>query len=164
MPVQRINMQRMRAQLVLHEGLHLMPYRCTAGKLTIGVGYNIDAHGPPFGMTMKALMLFGITERQATDLLDVQIQTFADELDKAVPWWRDHDEIRMRVLLDMAFMGVGNEKKGLLSFRNTLASMQAKNYDAAADGMMDSKWARDVKTRAPRLAAMMRTGKDSTDF
>ena len=35
-------MNRIKAQLVRHEGLRLKPYRCTAGKLTIGIGRNLD--------------------------------------------------------------------------------------------------------------------------
>ena len=35
-------LERIKAQLVRHEGLRLKPYRCTAGKLTIGIGRNLD--------------------------------------------------------------------------------------------------------------------------
>ncbi len=35
-------MDRIKAQLVRHEGLRLKPHRCTAGKLTIGIGRNLD--------------------------------------------------------------------------------------------------------------------------
>ena len=38
-------MNRIKAQLVRHEGLRLKPYRCTAGKLTIGIGRNLDDRG-----------------------------------------------------------------------------------------------------------------------
>ncbi len=38
-------MNRIKAQLVRHEGLKLKPYRCTAGKLTIGIGRNLDNCG-----------------------------------------------------------------------------------------------------------------------
>jgi hypothetical protein len=34
-------MNRIKAQLIRHEGLRLKPYRCTAGKLTIGIGRNL---------------------------------------------------------------------------------------------------------------------------
>ena len=33
------------AQLRLHEGERLFPYKCTAGRLTIGVGRNLDDRG-----------------------------------------------------------------------------------------------------------------------
>jgi len=38
-------LERIKEQLVRHEGLRLKPYRCTAGKLTIGIGRNLDDCG-----------------------------------------------------------------------------------------------------------------------
>ncbi|MDY0127369.1 MAG: hypothetical protein RBR69_04500 [Candidatus Cloacimonadaceae bacterium] len=38
-------MDRIKEQLVRHEGLRLKPYRCTAGKLTIGIGRNLNDCG-----------------------------------------------------------------------------------------------------------------------
>ena len=38
-------LNRIKAQLVRHEGMRLKPYRCTAGKLTIGIGRNLDDRG-----------------------------------------------------------------------------------------------------------------------
>jgi GH24 family phage-related lysozyme (muramidase) len=35
-------MIRIKAQLVIHEGLRLKPYLCTAGKLTLDSGPNLD--------------------------------------------------------------------------------------------------------------------------
>ena len=35
-------MDRIKEQLVRYEGLRLKPYRCTTGKLTIGIGRNLD--------------------------------------------------------------------------------------------------------------------------
>ena len=40
-----MNRDRLRAQLVLHEGSRLKPYRDTVGKLTIGIGRNLDDVG-----------------------------------------------------------------------------------------------------------------------
>lgn len=38
-------MTQLEAMLRLHEGEKLLPYKCTAGKLTIGVGRNLEARG-----------------------------------------------------------------------------------------------------------------------
>ncbi len=40
-----INRARLEKQLRADEGERLKPYRCTAGKLTIGVGRNLDDRG-----------------------------------------------------------------------------------------------------------------------
>ena len=50
-----INMEKMREQLVKHEGLRLMPYRCTSDKLTIGVGRNLDDRGISEATAMQML-------------------------------------------------------------------------------------------------------------
>jgi lysozyme len=136
-----MNITAMREELLLDEGLKLKPYRCTAGKLTIGVGRNLDD--------------LGITRAEALQMLDNDIQRTATELDARLPWWRTLDEVRQRVILNMAFnMGAPT----LLTFKNTLAAMQAGKYEDAAKGMLASRWAGQVGDRARRLAAMMAKG------
>jgi lysozyme len=130
-------------QLRLHEGERLKPYRCTAGKLTIGVGRNLEDRG--------------ITAQESAYLLGNDIDSHWRELVKAAPWVERLDEVRQRVLLDMAFnLGI----TGLLGFKNTLATIKAGNFEKAGTMMLDSKWARQVGRRADRLATMMATGKD----
>lgn len=48
-------------------------------------------------------------------------------------------------------------KKRLLKFVKMWVAIKAGDYEAAADEMLDSKWARQVKGRATELAQMMRT-------
>ena len=129
-------------QLRLHEGERLKPYRCTAGKLTIGVGRNLEDRG--------------ITAAESAYLLGNDIDSHWRELVRALPWVERLDEVRQRVLLDMAFnLGIG----GLLGFKNTLATIKAGDYQKAAAMMLDSKWARQVGRRADRLSGMMASGK-----
>ena len=129
----------MRAELVRDEGLRLRIYKDTVGKLTIGVGRNLDD--------------VGISKDEAYLMLDNDIQRTSDSLDKNLPWWKTLDEVRQRVILNMAFnMGINS----LLGFKNTLAAIQAGRYNDAADGMLASKWATQVGARATRLADMMR--------
>ena len=64
--------QRVAEQLVIDEGLRLKPYRCSAGKLTIGVGRNLDDRG--------------ITSSEAMMLLFNDIDDFWAKLLKALPW------------------------------------------------------------------------------
>lgn len=139
MAVDRAAMTR---QLRLHEGERLKPYRCTSGKLTIGVGRNLEDRG--------------ITAQESAYLLANDIEAEERALVKALPWVAQLDEVRQRVLLDMAFnMGIGT----LLTFKNTLATVRAGDYQRAAVMMLDSRWARQVGERAQRLSRMMATGK-----
>lgn len=136
-----MNLDAMRSELIRDEAMKLKPYRDSVGKLTIGVGRNLDD--------------VGISQVEAAQMLDSDIRRTADALDKALPWWRGLDEVRQRVLLNMAFnMGVA----GMLGFKHTLAAVQTGKYADAAAEMLDSKWAQQVGSRAQRLADMMIKG------
>ena len=84
-------------------------------------------------------------------------------LDRHLPWWKNMDEVRQRALANMAFnLGVGPSDEQptgkLLTFKNTLAAMARGDYEAAANGMSSSAWAKQVGIRATRLVEMMRSG------
>jgi lysozyme len=136
-------MNRIKAQLVRHEGLRLKPYRCTAGKLTIGIGRNLDDRG--------------ISQREAYVLLENDIQNCEKQLLDEIPEiYNGLDDVRKSVLLNMCFnLGI----KGLLEFKNTLAFIAAGDWERAANGMLASKWAKQVGKRAIELSEMMRKGK-----
>ena len=142
---------RLVEQLRLHEGERRKAYRDTVGKLTIGIGRNLDD---------KGLRRDEIEYLLANDIADARA-----DLDRYLPWWRGLDPVRQRVLIDMAFnMGMGSPGKGgLLSFVNTLSNIRQGRYAEAADMMLASKWAAQVGRRAVRLATMMRTGMDYTE-
>ena len=131
----------MRAELVRDEGLRLRIYKDTVGKLTIGVGRNLDD--------------VGISKDEAYLMLDNDIQRTSDSLDKNLPWWKTLDEVRQRVILNMAYnLGINS----LLGFKNTLAMIKTGKYTEAAAAMLNSKWAGQVGARAQRLAEQMAKG------
>lgn len=117
-----------------------MPYRCTSGKLTIGIGRNLDDNG--------------ITEQEAMILLHNDIVRVKNQLSH-LPEYLNLDEVRRTVLANMCFnLGIG----GLRTFKKMLSALDHGDYDKAADEMLESKWAHQVGKRAVRLARQMRTG------
>ena len=123
------------------EGYRAKPYRCTSGALTIGIGYNLDA-GMPFD--------------EAVLLMRHRIDKIRRALLERLEWFPKLNEARQAALLSMAYqMGLS----GLLSFKRTLASIAAGDYEQASRAMLDSKWARQTPERAQRTAYMMRYGK-----
>jgi lysozyme len=131
----------LRDQLLRDEGLRLHPYRDSVGKLTIGIGRNLDD--------------VGITPEEAFLLLDNDIETATLRLLEALPWTAGLDTIRLAVLINMTFnLGIG----GLVKFKNTLAMVQAGQYAEAGQAMLQSKWAKQVGPRADRLALQMESG------
>jgi lysozyme len=134
-----MNRQRVALQLLQDEGLRLKPYRCTAGRLTIGVGRNLDDRG--------------ISETEAFMLLDNDIGDCWTRLSANLPWVADAPENVQEVLVNMAF-NLGMD--GLLQFTTALGHLQACRYAEAAQAMLASKWTRQVGKRAERLAEMVR--------
>ena len=128
-------------ELTKDEGLILMPYRDTVGKLTLGIGRNIDD--------------VGISIDEANFMLENDIAKVIQQLDKSLPWWHDLSEIRQRVLCNMTFnIGI----KSLLKFTDTLNNIKIGNYKQAANNMRLSRWYKQVGARAERLAVMMEKG------
>lgn len=133
-------------QLVFHEGLRLKPYKCTSGKLTIGVGRNLEDRG--------------ITTEEAMMLLRNDIEEVVSHLSKKLIW-RDLSEVRQRVLADMAFQ-LGLE--GLMKFKETLNAIHSAEYQKAAEKMRQSRWYAQTPKRAARLAKMMATDQDAPEL
>lgn len=128
-------------QLILDEDVRLKPYTCPAGKLTIGVGRNIEDNG--------------ITYEEAMMMLDNDITRVVEELKRNLPFYESLDEVRQGVLINMCFnLGIGR----LLGFQKTLRHIEDGDYDKASIEMLDSRWAVQVGTRAKRLSRQMRTG------
>ena len=125
-----------------HEGLRLKPYRCPAGKLSIGYGRNLED--------------VGILEAEAEVLLRNDVRRAVDTATRCAA---DHgvlfealSEDAKVVLTDMAF-NLGFRLKG---FRKMFAALREGDYEGAAREMLDSRWARQVGKRARELAEIMK--------
>ncbi len=126
--------------IILHEGERLHPYRCPAGRLTIGVGRNIEDNG--ISRDESRMLLRNDIERSRREL-----STFA--------FSRKLCPVREAVLLDMLFnLGLTRFK----SFRKMLVALGQGDYNKAAEEMVNSFWYNQVGNRAKRLVEMMRTG------
>lgn len=132
---------RLRDQLEIDEALKLKPYKDSVGKLTIGIGRNLED--------------VGITGDEAMYLLNNDIDRVYAELTRNFPWFNSLNHVRQNVLMNMCFnIGIGK----LHGFKNTLDHIKNGKYKEAAEAMLDSKWATQVGKRANRLAKMMETG------
>ena len=126
--------------LISDEGLRLKPYRCTAGKLTIGIGRNLDD--------------VGISEAEAKLLLMNDIIKVNTAL-RANQTFNNLDANRQAALTNMAFqLGVN----GLMRFRKMWAALARNDWQAAHDEALDSNWYRQTPERAKRVAAILLTG------
>jgi lysozyme len=100
------------------------------------------------------------TKAKADEALTRRIDQVQGQLDHLLPWWRQVNDARQDVLVNMAYnLGV----RGLLGFHTFLAAGQAGRHAAAADDLLitdgrPTRWARQVHGRAVRLARQWREG------
>lgn len=137
---------RLKQQLARHEGYRRHPYRCTAGKLTVGYGRNLEARG--------------IGKRIAGLMLDEDIAHHRSLLLEKFPRLIELGPARQAVLVNMAVnMGVD----GLMGFRRMLAAVEVGDFATAAAEMADSRWFHQVGRRSAELVEQMRTGEWPTN-
>ena len=132
-----MNVEALKVDLMRDEGCRMKPYRDSVGKLTIGIGRNLDDNG--------------ITLEEAKILLENDITTVLIELDNKLRWWRELPEPAQRGLANMAF-NLGLYR--LLGFHKMLAALEHGEMQIAAASALDSKWAGQVGDRAKRIASL----------
>jgi len=122
------------------EGYRSHPYRCTANKLTIGYGRNLEDNG--ISREEGKFLL-------ANDLADVALYT------AGIDYFDRLDPVRQLVVSDMVY-NLGAVRFGW--FRKFNAALAIGDYTLAAHEMMDSKWYTQVGRRAKKLREAMITG------
>jgi lysozyme len=132
--------QKIKTLLIRHEGLKFFPYKCSQGKLTIGIGRNIEDKG--------------ITKEEALFMLDTDIEQCEHDLAMLIfpeQFYLFPQNIQL-VLVNMRFQ-LGH--KGFKSFKKMIYAFQTADYQEAVVQMKDSKWAGQVPTRAKELILMV---------
>lgn len=130
---------RVKQSLIAHEGFENYPYTDTVGKITIGIGYNLSDRG--------------IDNEWINKQFQEDVNYFYGQLCE-FPWFHLMNEDRQIILIDMAFMGW----KRFLEFKEMISALEKRDYQRAADEMLDSEWAEEVGHRAIVLANGMRKG------
>jgi len=129
-----MNLEALKGSLKAHEGVNKLPYRDSLGNETVGCGHLLDAPMP---------------DKLVDLILEFDISVAVEELDRAVPSWRQHSEARQTVLAELAF-NLGMPRLG--KFNRFWYAMEQKDYVTASQELLNSKWAEQVKARALVLA------------
>lgn len=155
-------------QIKIHEGVRRQVYTDTTGHRTIGVGFNLEREDAErvlrsVGANYQDVIRgeYQLSTDQMRLLFEHDLKTVEDEARRAI---RNYDELgdtRQRVICDMVFnLGL----TGFLKFKNTRKHIEAERWERAANGMLNSKWARQVGNRAKMLANMLQHNKDVYDL
>ena len=125
-----------------HEGFREKPYLCTAGKLTIGYGRNLDD--------------VGITKEEASLLLEKDIIIATNQVRLVFKEeYKKFSYDRFMALVDMMYnLGLPRFKE----FKKMIQAIRDNDWEEAAKQALDSDWAKQVQARANEDAELLRKG------
>lgn len=129
-----------------NEGFRKLPYKDTKGYLTIGYGTRL-------GVGINKDCAEYIMLNNANGILDIIKSLESNPFSRDI--WSNLDTIRKIVIIDMTYnMGI----PAIFKFKKMWRALGLKDYDRASKEILDSKYAKDVKSRAVRNANIMRWG------
>ena len=139
-----MNIDKLREQLKIDEGVKYEIYLDHLGYPTFGIGHLIteadEEHGKPVGTP--------ITEERVNSVFDKDVEIYVSEAKKVFPNLTELPSEAQEVIVNMTFnMGAPRLSK----FKKFIAAVEARNWDTASVEMMDSRWAKQVGNRAIRL-------------
>lgn len=144
--------EALKEDLKQDEGYKLVTYYDTEGILSGGIGRNLEdePHPPYVRPHMK------IPPEIVDQWFEKDLQDALHDAEKYLPWYQDHGVVRRDALLNLLFnMGWGR----LSGFVNTLNYWKRGDFEAAARGLTNSLWARQVQaSRSSRIIKMVREG------
>ena len=142
---------KLETELARDEGCIFEVYEDHLGYATCGVGHLIIEGDPEYGAPIGTK----VTPERVNHYLSQDIDIAYKEVSETYSFFHDLDDVRQRVIVNMAF-NLGSPRLAL--FKKFLAAVESKNFDEASLEMLDSKWATQVGDRAVRLSNMMRDG------
>ena len=116
------------ADLERHEGFRRFPYRCAAGRLTIGIGRNLEDRG--------------VSRAEAGLLLAGDIRECLADLERLFPGFPAMAEDWKRALVNMRF-NLGPAR--FRGFRRAIDAVRRDRPEAARRELLDSRWAGQVQ-------------------
>ena len=139
-----MNIDKLREQLKIDEGVKYEVYKDHLGYPTFGIGHLVvegdEEHGKPVGTP--------VSEDRVNAVFESDVQKFVSESKKVFPNLDDLPEEAQQVIVNMCFnMGAPRLSK----FKKFIAAVNDGNWSTAAVEMMDSRWATQVGARAERL-------------
>ena len=129
------------AQLKIDEGVRLMPYKDQFGNLTIGCGRNLTADG--------------ISESEMEMMLASDVNHAAVAAATLFNFDATISDERKAALVNLSF-NLGEEE--LSKFTQFVGFVNARDWNGAADDLIQTKYATEVGPRAQRICDKLRNG------
>ena len=144
-----MNIDQLRKELEADEGRIDEIYTDHLGYPTFGIGHLVVEHDPEYGKEIGT----HVPEYRVIKAFKQDIKTVLSDCNRLYKDFEDLPEEAQRVIANMMFnMGYTRLSK----FRGMKRGVDARNWNDAADEMVDSRWYNQVTNRATRLVERMR--------
>ena len=139
-----MNINMLREQLKIDEGVKYEVYKDHLGYPTFGIGHLVVAGDEEYGAAVGT----PVSEERVNAVFESDVAKFVSESKKVFPNLDELPEEAQQVIVNMCFdMGAPRLSK----FKKFIAAVNDGNWSTAAVEMMDSRWATQVGARAERL-------------
>ena len=145
-----MNIKNLREQLEIDEGVKYDIYNDHLGYPTFGIGHLVIKSDPECGQEVGT----AITRDRVRQAFESDVQSVIEDCNKL---YNDFDELPEEVQQIIANMMFNLGRTRLTKFRGMKRGVDARDWNAAAEEMVDSAWYRQVTNRADRLVQRMRS-------
>ena len=144
-----MNIDQLREELEVDEGCVYKIYNDHLGYPTFGIGHLVTGHDKEHGWSVGT----DVDEDRVREVFEQDVQTVLSDCEILYPDFYDLPEEAQLIIANMMF-NVGRTR--LSKFKGMKRGVDAQDWNAAADEMVDSAWYNQVTNRANRLVDRMR--------
>ena len=144
-----MNLEQLREQLEIDEGVKYEVYNDHLGYATFGVGHLVLESDPEYGDPIGA----PVSESRVIEAFEQDCENVLRDCNILYEDFGDLPEEAQQVIANMMF-NMGRPR--LSKFKGMKRGVDSRDWNAAADEMVDSAWYRQVTNRADRLVARIR--------
>ena len=144
-----MNIEQLRKELELDEGVKYEIYNDHLGYATFGIGHLVRDSDPEHGQEIGT----AVTEDRVISAFDEDVQVVLADCERL---YNDFNVLPEECQMIIANMMFNMGRPRLSKFKGMKAGVDSKDWNKAADEMIDSNWYRQVPNRAGRLVKRMR--------
>ena len=145
-----MNMEKLREELEADEGVKYEVYNDHLGYATFGIGHLILDSDPEHGSEIGT----AVSESRVAEAFESDIVGVVSDCKSLYDDFEDLPEEAQRIIANMMF-NMGRTR--LSKFKGMKRGVDARDWNAAANEMVDSSWYNQVTNRADRLVVRMRS-------
>ena len=142
-------MEKLQEELENDEGVKYEVYNDHLGYPTFGIGHLILDSDPEYGSSTGT----EVSEERVKEAFEADVVGVVSDCETLYPDFEELPEEAQRIIANMMF-NMGRTR--LSKFKGMKRGVDAQDWNAAADEMVDSSWYKQVTNRADRLVARMR--------